>query len=571
MDYIELVGRAQAGDQTAISDLYSGTYNSAYFVAVQMVKNQQEALDILQNAYISAFNNLDRLNKPESFPKWLNQIISNRCKDYLKKKKAILFSDMKAEEEDTDIDFEDDSASAWQVNPQEKMEYTETQRLVREILDSLSDEQRMVTLMYYFEQLSVKEIAETLGCSENTVKSRLNYARKKIKEEVLALEKKGTKLYGLTPIPFFIWLLLQLSQEPQLSVSTAAQVLQNVQQGTAATKSAAAASTSTKAAGAAAKVGLSGKAIVAIVAGVLVVGAVVGVLVSNIIDRSMDEQAESPAVAMAISDANSAEGVSSESILGAVASSELEEVEEAEVDLSGYSLSELVGPVSAVSDPNVTYMGFLVDTPFTRDINAAIEAKAVEYYRLCSSNGRTSTELEYREYYTLNPQTLALGEHTLGGPECRQAFAVGDYGAFTVQRYGNILSIASHLNDGIDPPASNRIFEDLIYSVDLTTSTSLTLRDFAEMYGFTIDEVNQVFHDFDVQLFFGAWSNPNYVFTGDEMCGFTMADDAGTPIQLHIYAPFEEVYTQGSDSYGTSSVVVEYLVDNDLLHIPIGV
>lgn len=91
------------------------------------------------------------------------------------------------------------------------------------------------------------------------------------------------------------------------------------------------------------------------------------------------------------------------------------------------------------------------------------------------------------------------------------------------------------------------------------------------MYGLKVDDVNQVFHNFDVGFYFGAWSNPNYVFTGEEMCGFIMADDAGTPIQLLIYAPFEDVYTHGSDSYGTSSVAVEYLVENDLLHIPIGV
>ena len=87
------------------------------------------------------------------------------------------------------------------------MDKSETSRLVNEILDTLSEEQKICALMYYGQELSVKEIATSLDVSENTVKSRLNYARKNIKEKVLELEKKGTKLYGLIPVIFFAMLL----------------------------------------------------------------------------------------------------------------------------------------------------------------------------------------------------------------------------------------------------------------------------------------------------------------------------------------------------------------------------
>ena len=73
----------------------------------------------------------------------------------------------------------------------------ETTRLIGEILGTLSPEQRVVTELFYYENLSVKEIAEELGVSENTVKSRLKYARNKIEAGVKELEKKGTKLYSL--------------------------------------------------------------------------------------------------------------------------------------------------------------------------------------------------------------------------------------------------------------------------------------------------------------------------------------------------------------------------------------
>ena len=80
-------------------------------------------------------------------------------------------------------------------------------KIMQGILDQLPDEQRLCVLMYYYDELSVKEIAETLGCSTGTVKSRLNYARKYIKKEVEKQEKKGTKLYSIAPISFLIWML----------------------------------------------------------------------------------------------------------------------------------------------------------------------------------------------------------------------------------------------------------------------------------------------------------------------------------------------------------------------------
>jgi len=103
---------------------------------------------------------------------------------------------------------------------------------MREILDSLPADQRAVVSMFYYEQMSVKEIAEELGVSENTVKSRLNYGRKKIETQVKALEKKGTKLYSLAPLPFL--LLLFKSQEAYAAEIPAASVLHSISAGMAA-------------------------------------------------------------------------------------------------------------------------------------------------------------------------------------------------------------------------------------------------------------------------------------------------------------------------------------------------
>ena len=83
----------------------------------------------------------------------------------------------------------------------------ETARLLREIIDSLPEDQRAVIGMFYYQEMPVKDIAAALGASESAVKSRLLYGRRKIEAKVRELEKSGTKLYGLAPIPFLLWLL----------------------------------------------------------------------------------------------------------------------------------------------------------------------------------------------------------------------------------------------------------------------------------------------------------------------------------------------------------------------------
>lgn len=86
------------------------------------------------------------------------------------------------------------------------MDSQETERLLGEILGSLPEEQRIVINLCYYQEMSYKEISETLGIPENLVRSRLNLGREKVKKQVLALEKKGTKLYGLAPLPFLMFL-----------------------------------------------------------------------------------------------------------------------------------------------------------------------------------------------------------------------------------------------------------------------------------------------------------------------------------------------------------------------------
>ena len=223
----KIVNAAVAGDNSAIEKIYNMTYRQGYSVALQIVKNEQDAMDILQEAYISALRNLSSLQNPGKLCSWFNQIVSNRCKDWLKKKKPQLFTDMTPD--DSDGEFEDTLENEnMTFSPEESVDYTETKRLMQEILDGLPEDQKLCVLMYYYEELSIAEIAETLDCSTGTVKSRLNYARKKIKTDVQELEKKGTKLYNIAPLPFILWMLRANESSVSLPVEFAGKIAANV-------------------------------------------------------------------------------------------------------------------------------------------------------------------------------------------------------------------------------------------------------------------------------------------------------------------------------------------------------
>lgn len=214
MNLQQAVDLAKKGKEEGYNYLYQQTYQKSYYVAFKYVKQEDSALDILQDAYIKAFQNLEQLQDAEKFPAWFSKIVATTALNELRKRKVVLFSQMEKENDSTNIDelFQDERIEA---QPELSLDKKETSRLVQEMINVLSDEQRICILMYYVEEMAVKDIAETLGVSENTVKSRLNYGRKNIKDKVLELEKKGTKLYSLAPVPFFLYLLLSDTMNAQ--------------------------------------------------------------------------------------------------------------------------------------------------------------------------------------------------------------------------------------------------------------------------------------------------------------------------------------------------------------------
>ena len=203
----DTVDKAKHGDQDALCSLYKTNYKNVLFAVRSVIKDEDEAMDILQDTFVKAFRSLDQLKDPEKFTAWVKQIAVNNSLQYVKKKKPILFSQMQDSEADSDWNIEDSFQSESQEGlPEVEIDQKETERLIKEILDTLPEDQRIVINLFYFEQMSAKEIADEIGVSVTLVNTRLALGRNKVEKKVLELEKRGTKLYGLAPIPFLLLL-----------------------------------------------------------------------------------------------------------------------------------------------------------------------------------------------------------------------------------------------------------------------------------------------------------------------------------------------------------------------------
>ena len=192
MELKDVVIKAQSGDKKAFTELFEHTQKMVYFSALKITGNESVAEDMTQEVYLKAMEKLSTLQAPEAFVGWLRQITVNTCKNYLAAKKPFALGENEDDEIMANLPEVDEN-----FIPHEYADNRETCRIIMKMVDSLPESQRAAVIMYYYNELPISRIAELLEVSENTVKSRLNYARRQIKEQVEDLEKKGTKLHAV--------------------------------------------------------------------------------------------------------------------------------------------------------------------------------------------------------------------------------------------------------------------------------------------------------------------------------------------------------------------------------------
>ncbi len=198
---VRLVGRLKQGDSTAFEPLFKEFEKTSYYVAFKMLRNEESARDVVQDTAIQVYSRIGALEDPSAFFGWVKMITANLCKRRLSKNQEVLFAPRGAQDdedstEDFTPDYDDSSV------PHEVFDNRETRQMIRDLIDDLPDDQKLVIYMYYYQGLKIREIAEALEISENTVKSRMMYAKKKLEAGVRGYEKEGIKLYSVAP-----WLL----------------------------------------------------------------------------------------------------------------------------------------------------------------------------------------------------------------------------------------------------------------------------------------------------------------------------------------------------------------------------
>jgi RNA polymerase sigma factor (sigma-70 family) len=177
-------------------------------VAISITKNEHDAQDILQDSYIKAWEKISTLEKPEAFAGWLSQIVANQAKNYISRKRPDSFAD-----------YGDENAMYWQEEtdtdllPSENYDRAEARALIAQLITQLPEDQRLVLLMRYYDDMEVAQVAQTLELPEGTVKSRLHRARAKLAAALEQAKDKGIAFYSVAPIPLLCQVLQGLGLE----------------------------------------------------------------------------------------------------------------------------------------------------------------------------------------------------------------------------------------------------------------------------------------------------------------------------------------------------------------------
>ena len=217
-----LVCAVQQGDRQAADELYTVLHQGLYYYIVKTVNDPELAQDLLQETFIEIYQTIDKLNEPAAFVKWSRQIAYHKCTAHARKTKDVLVD----ENEDGLSIFDTMEEDRTEFIPDEALDKADLKQTIHAMLVALPMEQRSAIMLRYFDEISVKEIAEIQGVSEGTVKSRLNYGRKALQKSVEDYEKKnGVKLRCAGVIPLLLWLFANEASATSAAATTTAPVV----------------------------------------------------------------------------------------------------------------------------------------------------------------------------------------------------------------------------------------------------------------------------------------------------------------------------------------------------------
>ena len=182
----ELVQRSRTGDRDAFRELVERYRRRIAALAIGMLRNREDALDIVQETFTKAYQNLDRFKGDAAFYTWVYRIAYNLCVDHQRRE---------SKQPQVSLEVDDRGEAAYQPTedgprrdqPFERARDTEIAQRVREAIADLTPDHRAVILLRELEGLSYAEISQVLDCPKGTVMSRLHYARRQLQGRLKGL------------------------------------------------------------------------------------------------------------------------------------------------------------------------------------------------------------------------------------------------------------------------------------------------------------------------------------------------------------------------------------------------
>jgi len=178
---VETIKCAQQGDAKAFQELYDMCYQHVYSYALKLSHNEADAKDIVQETFLQVFQSIADLQKPEYFPLWLNRIVFSKFHRMLSKRKETAI-------EQSVLQFHVDQSD--EVKIMNDTYVLDDEEILLAMIEGLSEKQRNVIKMMYYDQFTISEIAAILHLPEGTVKSRIAEAKKSLRKQVMEFEKR---------------------------------------------------------------------------------------------------------------------------------------------------------------------------------------------------------------------------------------------------------------------------------------------------------------------------------------------------------------------------------------------
>ena len=186
------VERMQAKDETAFATFYEQTYSYVYAKAKYVMRDEEDALDLTQETYIQAYKGIGSIEDVNNVYAWLGGIVYRQGMRIFNKKKELLTGE--------EQDYLFDEMESGEATPEQTVDKKATADIVKGMIEELPELQRMAVMAFYYDNMKIDDIARVCECSANTIKSRLNYAKKFLKEKVEAHEKQNRyKLCSVSP------------------------------------------------------------------------------------------------------------------------------------------------------------------------------------------------------------------------------------------------------------------------------------------------------------------------------------------------------------------------------------